>query len=407
MPIQHNTSIDFVRRIIPEPIHLVQGDKTLPQLAVELLQDGQPYSIPTGAAVNIRMGKPDGHGVYNPAKSVSDNVAVFEVTEQMCAAAGDATAQVDVVANGGVAATGTFPIIVDKSVIGSSTMSDSELSAFDKAIAAVATVNDSVEEAKKSEENAAKSATDAASYASQIEQAKKDAAASAEAAKTSETNAAASEANAKNSETAAASSAKAAAASEKGVADSATAAANSAKAAATSETNAKASADAAAKTLTDVGTAKEDAVSAIGGAKTEALKAVATDKDAAAKSAKDAAASATLSESYAHGGTGTRTGEDADNAYAYMKAAQAASLGTIDEEMSDSSHNAVENQAIKKYVDGHTPATATADKVGVVKPDGTTITIDTDGTIHGTPQNDLKLSIVDGKLCVTYEKEAS
>ena len=76
---------------------------------------------------------------------------------------------------------------------------------------------------------------------------------------------------------------------------------------------------------------------------------------ASANSATAASGSATLAESYTHGGTGTREGEDADNARYYMEQAKAVSAVDI----------------------------MTVDKVGIGKPDGTTITVDEDGTLHG------------------------
>lgn len=61
--------------------------------------------------------------------------------------------------------------------------------------------------------------------------------------------------------------------------------------------------------------------------------------------------------------------------------------------------------ALEKW-DGTYPK-ASNTVVGIVKVDGTTITVDEDGTIHGSAQNDLKLTIVDGKLNATYTKETS
>ena len=81
----------------------------------------------------------------------------------------------------------------------------------------------------------------------------------------------------------------------------------------------------------------------------------ATSADASEKSA---ASSSALSKSYAVGGTGTREGEDADNARYYMEQAKAVSAVDI----------------------------ATTEKAGIVKPDGTTITVDDDGTLHGQPK---------------------
>lgn len=75
----------------------------------------------------------------------------------------------------------------------------------------------------------------------------------------------------------------------------------------------------------------------------------------AGSSASDASGSATLAESYTHGGTGTREGEDSDNAKYYMEKAKEMSAVDV----------------------------ATTEKAGIVKPDGDTITIDEDGTLHG------------------------
>ena len=70
--------------------------------------------------------------------------------------------------------------------------------------------------------------------------------------------------------------------------------------------------------------------------------------------ATEAASSAVMAESYAKGGTGTREGEDADNAKYYAEKAKA--IANID--------------------------IATTEKAGIVKPDGTSVTVDPDGTIH-------------------------
>lgn len=94
--------------------------------------------------------------------------------------------------------------------------------------------------------------------------------------------------------------------------------------------------------------------------KTEVAKAQAS-QSAAAQSASAASGSATLAESYTHGGTGAREGEETDNAKYYMEQAKAVSAVDI----------------------------ATTEKAGIVKPDGTTITVDPDGTIHGSSSVDL------------------
>ena len=93
--------------------------------------------------------------------------------------------------------------------------------------------------------------------------------------------------------------------------------------------------------------------------KTEVAKAQAS-QESAAESASAASGSATEAESYARGGTGSREGEDTDNARYYMEQAKAVSAVDI----------------------------ATTEKAGIVKPDGTTITVDEDGTLHGQSKVD-------------------
>ena len=117
MSIIHNTSVDFTRRVISEPVHIVQGDRTLPTLAVELLSNGQPYTVPDGAQVNIALNKKDGTFVLNKADSVDGNIATFTITAQMAAVAGDFTPEVQIVNGAGQATTGKFPYIVDKAEI--------------------------------------------------------------------------------------------------------------------------------------------------------------------------------------------------------------------------------------------------------------------------------------------------
>lgn len=201
----HNTSVDFTRRVISEPVHIVQGDRTLPTLAVELLSDGQPYTVPDGAQVNIALNKKDGTFVLNKADSVDGNIATFTVTAQMAAVAGDFTPEVQIVNGAGQATTGKFPYIVDKAEIQEGMLeSTSERTAL---ISYVDKAANSETAAKTSETNAKTSETNAKTSENK--------------AKTSETNAATSEMNAKDSASAAKSSEGNAKTSEANASDSA------------------------------------------------------------------------------------------------------------------------------------------------------------------------------------------
>lgn len=145
-------------------------------------------------------------------------------------------------------------------------------------------------------------------------------------AESSQQAAAMSEINAKASENAAKASETAAKTSETNAKESETAAAKSATAAAISETNAKASETSASQSAA---TATSEAVSASQSARTAIDKAtIATQKATEIiGKAESAADSATKAQSYAVGGTGSREGEDSDNAKYYYQQAKDVSEG--------------------------------------------------------------------------------
>ena len=95
-----------------EPVPLVQYDDTLPIIAAALHLNGQPYTVPDGAAVNIRMAKGDGTYVYNPALGVSEDrqTAYIAVTYQMTVIAGNYCPILELVVDGDVAGTSKLPL---------------------------------------------------------------------------------------------------------------------------------------------------------------------------------------------------------------------------------------------------------------------------------------------------------
>lgn len=111
----HYTSASLTDRRQPMPVHLLQYDHTVPIIAVELNANGAPYTVPSGAAVNVRLEKPDGTYVYNPAYGLSDDrqTVYIAVTVQMTTVSGTLSPVVEIVIGGGVAATGNFSMIVD------------------------------------------------------------------------------------------------------------------------------------------------------------------------------------------------------------------------------------------------------------------------------------------------------
>ena len=76
------TSTDLSDRTISRPIHLSQYDNKIPILAVTLYNNGKLYTLPDNiTSVSIRLGKPDGTFVYNPALGADPNrsIVYFEM----------------------------------------------------------------------------------------------------------------------------------------------------------------------------------------------------------------------------------------------------------------------------------------------------------------------------------------
>lgn len=107
------------QRGVSQPVPLMQYDDTLPMLAVALYLNGQPYTVPDGAALNIRMDKRDGHHVYNEAYGLSDDrkTVYVEVTLQMTTGAGEFPAILELVVGGNSAGTSILPLRIAKNPV--------------------------------------------------------------------------------------------------------------------------------------------------------------------------------------------------------------------------------------------------------------------------------------------------
>ena len=102
----HNTAVDLGERwSLGTAVNLMQYDKTLPIIAVSLYSGGQPYTIPSSADLNVRVGKPDGTKVYNPVLGCNSarNVAYVEITRQISSVYGSALASLELIINGNIA----------------------------------------------------------------------------------------------------------------------------------------------------------------------------------------------------------------------------------------------------------------------------------------------------------------
>lgn len=113
----HNTEVDFQTRTqLGTTVHLMQYDKSLPIVAVALYSNGQPYQIPTGAEMNVRVGKSDGTKVYNPVLGCNANrtICYFEVTQQMTSASGPTLAILEVIVDSAIAGSSYIPLDIAK-----------------------------------------------------------------------------------------------------------------------------------------------------------------------------------------------------------------------------------------------------------------------------------------------------
>lgn len=156
----------------PEHTRLTQYDTTLPILAVSLQCSGRPYEVPTAGTVSVRMRKPDGHHVYNPALGLSSDrtTAYIVITSQMTAAAGNAELAIEVMADGGVAASGILSATVVSNPVPESAYESTDEAETIVALAArvteaAATVSESEAAAARFAANAAASESNAAQSA--------------------------------------------------------------------------------------------------------------------------------------------------------------------------------------------------------------------------------------------------
>lgn len=177
MSIKHTTTVDIGDlRKLSKPIHLMQYDKSLPEIEVHITKDGQEYTIPSGYSATIRWGKPDKHGC-TATGTVSGSTVTFLVTEQMACVAGINKVTVEIVeSDSSQAGTAKFEVIVDSNPIGDNTIvSDSEIADIQKAIeagqnavTASETATEKANEASASAQTAAEKAKEAKDSADSV-----------------------------------------------------------------------------------------------------------------------------------------------------------------------------------------------------------------------------------------------
>ena len=206
--ISHATSVDFTKRSVNQPVHIVQYDKSLPILAVSLYKNGQLYSLSESMDVSIRLGKPDRTFVYNKALGCDSTrtIVYFEITEQMTVFSGEYYPVVEIKDGDKIANSSTIYLVIDRNPVQTdyieSTFEYKELVEYrDEALKAKEAAKLSETNAKEPEINAKESEINAKESEINAKASETNAKESEEASKLSETNAKASETKAKASET--------------------------------------------------------------------------------------------------------------------------------------------------------------------------------------------------------------
>ena len=118
--IVHEARVDFRQRVIQPMIHIVQYDKSLPIVAVELYSDGQKWALPdTVATVKVRWGKRDHTYVYTDVLGCNaDRTVVYiEIIEQMTVFYGEHNPVLEVTIGDTLACSSYIPFYIDRNPI--------------------------------------------------------------------------------------------------------------------------------------------------------------------------------------------------------------------------------------------------------------------------------------------------
>lgn len=288
-----------------EYVVMKQGDKDSRILAVSLLQNKQPYEIPTGCTARIKYYKPDGNPVLNDC-TLSGNKILVTYTKQMLAASGTGKGEIVLLKDGKELKSATYYTKIVETVYKTDGfVSDKEflsmgtiLNDMDQAAQAAAANAKIAETSAANANQAASAASNAASAANSAAGKATSAASTANSAAETATTAARAANGAAETATTAASTANSAAQTATQEAEKATSAAGSANNAASAATEAAKTASANAETAkkatekateatTKATEAAETATTATGNANNAAQKA--TEQTAAAKAATEAA----------------------------------------------------------------------------------------------------------------------
>lgn len=95
--INQKITLSFTSGGVPPVVRAMQFDNNMRIVEVSMTANGVPFEVPAGYSVHVRLRKPDGKHVYNPALEVIGNRARILLTRQMLCFAGMASAILEVV----------------------------------------------------------------------------------------------------------------------------------------------------------------------------------------------------------------------------------------------------------------------------------------------------------------------
>ena len=115
----HETNVDFTLRPCSDEIHLVQYDKSLPIIKVNLFKDGFKYIISSIDNVNVRLGKLDKTFVYKSVLGINSlgTAVYFEIDEQMTSDPGKISLVLEIIDSNGVASSSPIALLIDRNPI--------------------------------------------------------------------------------------------------------------------------------------------------------------------------------------------------------------------------------------------------------------------------------------------------
>ena len=167
--ILHRANVDLVGRNVPDVIRVVQYDRTLPVLEINISEAGVAYPLPENSACNIRIRKPDGKVIYNPALGCDSTrtIVYFDVTNQMTTTEGDMPGIVEIIVGAKFAGTSPFVFRVEKNPVDNdSVISEDEVQTLTELAGQATEAAEAAEEAASTASMAASTATTAAGQAS-------------------------------------------------------------------------------------------------------------------------------------------------------------------------------------------------------------------------------------------------